>query len=62
MINKELIKKFADHCDEREACHYCRFFASGKTIGACLDAYSVLIETGRMTIEDSFKEVRNENQ
>lgn len=55
MTTNKLVKKFADHCAECDECLYCRFFASGKTIGACLDAYSVLIESGEMTPEDGFE-------
>lgn len=54
-MSKEIIKKFADHCDDCGYCFRCRFY-SELSIGACLEAYLKKVHDGEMTLEDSFEE------
>lgn len=51
----DVIRAFADHCG-RCACDNCRYYHFGSTVGECVNAYMEQVDSGEMTLEDSFEE------
>lgn len=60
MNAKELIEKFAEHCDAC-GCSRCRYRDCG-FIGVCLKTYLEQVRSGKMSPEDGFEEVRDESK
>lgn len=60
MTTKELIKTFADHCDDCEYCFRCRFYLEGN-IGECLEEFLRQVDSGKIKPEDGFETKRRTN-
>lgn len=58
MKARDIVTAFAGHCEKCDVCADCRFYASGTTVGECMDAYMEQLDSGKMTLEDGFAEVR----
>lgn len=50
----DMLKAFSEHCNECNFCFDCKLYSSGTTVGECVDAYDNALESGKMTLEDSF--------
>lgn len=50
----DMLKAFIEHCSECKFCSDCKLYGSGTTIGRCVDAYFDALDSGKMTLEDSF--------